>query len=159
MDEFEGLIGNEDTQKDKYLIFSLGDESYGISIRYVIEIINIVEITTMPEQPAFIKGIINLRGKVIPVMDVRLRFKKEEKGYDDRTCIVVIDVEGVSFGLIVDNVKEVASIDETSISAAPAMDYEDTAIGFIEGIGKVEKDVWLLIDCNKLLKDKDQEKQ
>jgi purine-binding chemotaxis protein CheW len=143
---------NEDTQKDKYLIFSLGDENYGIPIHYVIEIINIVEITKVPEQPAYVKGIINLRGKVLSVMDVRLRFQKAEKTYDDRTCIIVIQVEGESFGLIVDNVKEVASIDEENISEAPTMNQEDSAIGFIDGVGKMEGEIWLLVDCKKLLK-------
>lgn len=151
MDTLALNFENEDTQKDKYLIFSLGDENYGIPIQYVIEIINIVEITTVPEQPKYVKGIINLRGKVISVMDVRLRFHKEEKEYDDRTCIIVIEVEGESLGLIVDNVKEVASIDEANISAAPAMNQDDSAIGFIDGIGKMANEIWLLVDCRKLL--------
>ena len=152
MDEKEEIYENEDTQKDKYLIFSIGDESYGISIQYVIEIIGIEEITQVPELPIYVKGIINLRGKIIPVMDVRLRFKKEEKEYDDRTCIIVIEIDGISFGLIVDNVKEVASIDETNIAPPPNISCaEDFSNGFIEAIGKVENDIWLFIDCRKLL--------
>ena len=150
MDEMYDHIDNEDTQKNKYLIFSIGDENYGLPIRYVIEIINILEITTVPEQPEHVKGLINLRGKILPVMDVRLRFKKKEKEYDDRTCVVVIDVDGTSFGLIVDNVKEVASVEEDSISETPEMG-DDPKAGYIEGIGKVGEDIWLLVDCNKLL--------
>ncbi|MEL7654413.1 MAG: chemotaxis protein CheW, partial [Bacillota bacterium] len=153
MDEQNDMLEIDDTLKDKYLIFSIGDESYGIPIRYVIEIINIVEITKVPEQPRYVKGIINLRGKVISVMDVRLRFKKEEKKYDDRTCIIVIDIDEVSFGLIVDNVKEVVSIEQNNIAPPPAIsNNEDNEGGFIEWIGKVENDIWLLIDCKKLLK-------
>lgn len=152
MDEFEQNLQNEDTQKDKYLIFSLSNESYGIPIRYVIEIFNIVEITTVPEQPEYVKGIINLRGKVISVMDVRLRFRKVEKEYDDRTCIIVIDVEGESIGLIVDNVNEVANIAEEAISPAPVMNQLDVATGFIDGVGKTENEILLLVDCKKLLK-------
>jgi len=151
----EGLnldFENEDTLKGKHLIFSLGDENYGIPIRNVIEIINITEITKVPEQPEYVKGIINLRGKVISVMDVRLRFGKPEKEYDDRTCIVVIEVEKETFGLIVDNVKEVANIEESEISPAPQMTNGDEAIGFIDGIGKMNNEIWLLVDCNKLLK-------
>lgn len=150
MDEMYDRIENEDTQKDKYLIFSIGEENYGLPIRYVIEIINILEITTVPEQPEHVKGLINLRGKILPVMDVRLRFKKKEKEYDDRTCVVVIDVDGTSFGLIVDNVKEVASVGEDSISETPEMG-DDPKAGYIEGIGKVGEDIWLLIDCIRLL--------
>jgi purine-binding chemotaxis protein CheW len=152
LDEKEEIYENEDTQKDKYLIFSIGDESYGIPIQYVIEIIGIEEITQIPELPIYVKGIINLRGKIIPVMDVRLRFKKEEKEYDDRTCIIVIEIDGISFGLIVDNVKEVASIDEKNIAPPPNISSaEDFTNGFIEAIGKVENDIWLFIDCRKLL--------
>lgn len=148
----EEKSGNEDTQRNKYLIFSIDEESYGISIKNVIEIIGIEEITKVPELPDYVKGIINLRGKIIPVTDVRLRFKKAEKGYDDRTCIIVIDIDGIFFGLIVDGVKEVASIEESNISPPPVMIMNDhAAIGFIQGIGKVEKDIWLIIDCKKLL--------
>jgi len=145
-------LENEDTLKNKYLIFSIGEESYGISIKYVIEIIGIEEITKVPDLPDYIKGIINLRGKIITVMDARLRFKKEEKGYDDRTCIIVINIDSITFGLIVDSVKEVASIDESNIAPPPTVNKQDDgSSGFIEGIGKVENDIWLFINCMKLL--------
>lgn len=75
----EMVESEEDTQKDKYLIFSIGKEHYGIDIKYVIEIIGIEPITEVPELPTYVKGVINLRGKIIPVMDVRLKFRKEEK--------------------------------------------------------------------------------
>jgi purine-binding chemotaxis protein CheW len=146
------LLENEDALKNKYLIFSVGEENYGISIRYVIEIIGIGEITKVPELPGYVKGILNLRGKIITVMDARLRFKKEERGYDDRTCIIVINIESITFGLIVDSVKEVASINESDISPPPTINKQDDgAGGFIEGIGKVENDIWLLINCMMLL--------
>ncbi len=146
------LLENEDTLKNKYLIFSVGDESYGIRIKYVIEIIGIEEITKVPDLPDFVKGIINLRGKIISVMDARLRFKKEPKEYDDRTCIIVIEIDRILFGLIVDNVKEVASIEESNIAPPPTVNkHGDGSNGFIEGIGKVENDIWLFIDCMKLL--------
>lgn len=145
-------LENEDTLKNKYLIFSVGEESYGIRIQYVIEIIGIEEITKVPDLPDFVKGIINLRGKIITVMDARLRFKKEEKEYDDRTCIIVINIENITFGLIVDGVKEVASIDESNIAPPPSVNSQDDGSGgFIEGIGKVANDIWLFIDCMKLL--------
>jgi len=142
----------EDTQKDRYLTFSLGKESYGIEVRYVIEIIGIQSITEVPEMPDYIKGIINLRGKIIPVMDVRLRFKKEPKEYNDRTCIVVIDIKGISIGLIVDSVSEVITIPEEDVVDPPAIN-KSTNNKYIKKIGKVKNDVKLLLDCEKLLSD------
>ena len=88
----EQIGQEEDTQKGKFLTFSLGNESYGLEIKYVTEIIGIQPITEVPELPEYIRGIINLRGKIIPVMDVRLRFKKPFNEYNERTCIIVIDV-------------------------------------------------------------------
>lgn len=140
----------EDTQKGKYLTFSLGNESYGIEIQYVTEIIGIQTITEIPELPDYVKGIINLRGKIIPVMDVRLRFKKEVKDYNDRTCIIVIDIMDLSIGLIVDSVAEVMNIPEQDIEVPPKMNkgYNNR---FIKNIGKVGNEVKLLLDCERLL--------
>ena len=150
--EVEELV--EDTQKGRFLTFAIGKEVYGIEIKYVTEIINIQKITEVPELPEYIKGIINLRGKIIPVLDVRLRFRKEAKEYNDRTCIVVVDIEDISVGLIVDSVSEVTSITENDIVPPP-----DTNTGFnnryIKGIGKVGDEVRLLLDCGKLLSDED----
>jgi len=143
---------SEDTQKGKFLTFFVGKESYGIEIKFVTEIIGIQDITEVPELPIYVRGIINLRGKIIPVIDVRLRFKKEAKEYNDRTCIVVIDIKGISVGLIVDNVAEVINIDDSNIVPPP-----DIKTGFhnryVRGIGKVGKEVNLLLDCDKLLTD------
>src|SRR3990172_5823963 len=98
---------DEDTQEGKYLTFTMGKEEYGIEIHNVTEIIGIQSITDLPDTPDFVKGVINLRGKVIPVLDVRLRFKMEEKAYNDRTCIIVVNIRNMSVGLIVDTVSEV----------------------------------------------------
>lgn len=142
----------EDTQKDKYLTFVIGKEVYGIEIKYVTEIIGIQSITEVPELPDYVRGIINLRGKIIPVLDVRLRFKREFKEYNDRTCIIVVDIKDLSVGLIVDSVAEVISISENNV-----VDPPDANTGFnnkyIKGIGKVEDEVKLLLDCHKLLND------
>ena len=154
-DLLEEIIENEeDTQKDKYLIFSIGKESYGIDIKYVIEIIGIEPITEVPQLPNYIKGVINLRGKIIPVMDVRLKFKKEEKEYDDRTCIIVVEIGSICIGLIIDRVLEVANIDENNISPPPkTSSNKDNANKYIMGIGKMQNEVMLLIDCQKLLEE------
>lgn len=148
----ENLEMEEDTQKGKYLTFSLGKESYGIEIQYVTEIIGIQAITEIPELPSYVKGIINLRGKIIPVMDVRLRFKKEPREYNDRTCVIVIDIMELSIGLIVDSVAEVMNIPDQDIEAPPQMNrgYNNR---YIKNIGKVGNEVKLLLDCEKLLTD------
>ena len=144
----------EDTQKGKYLTFLLGKEEYGIEIKHVIEIVGLQAITEVPELPDYVKGIINLRGKIIPVIDVRLRFKKEAREYNDRTCTVVIDVKDVSVGLIVDTVAEVLSIDEENIVPPPQLNnsYHHK---YIKGIGKVGNNVKLILDCDRLLSDEE----
>lgn len=144
----------EDTQKGKYLTFLIGKEVYGIEIKYVTEIIGIQQITEVPELPEYIKGIINLRGKIIPVLDVRLRFKKEPMEYNDRTCIVVVDINDVSVGLIVDSVAEVISIPEENIVPPPEANT-GFSNRYIKEIDKVGDEVKLLLDCNKLLNDEE----
>lgn len=152
-DKFDDELYEEDTQKGKFLIFALGNEFYGIEIMYVTEIIGIQEITEIPELPDYIRGIINLRGKIIPVMDVRLRFKKDLREYNDRTCIVVVDMKDISVGLIVDSVSEVISIEEENIVSPPELNKVTNR--YIKGIGKVANDVKLILDCDKLLNDEE----
>lgn len=144
----------EDTQKGKFLTFSLGKENYGIEICYVTEIIGIQAITEVPELPLYIKGIINLRGKIIPVMDVRLRFKKDAEEYNDRTCIVVVDIKDISIGLIVDTVAEVLSIADDNIVPPPQVN-KGMHNKYIKSIGKDGNTVTLILDCNKLLDDEE----
>lgn len=143
----------EDTQKGRFLTFVLGEESYGIDIKYVTEIIGLQPVTAVPELPDYIQGIINLRGKIIPVMDVRLRFKKPFKDYNDRTCVVVIDIEEISIGLIVDRVSEVLTIPDEEIVPPPEINKMGNK--YIKGIGKVGNEVKLLLDCYKLLGEED----
>jgi purine-binding chemotaxis protein CheW len=150
------LLGlEEDTQKGRFLAFSLGNEFYGIEIMYVTEIIGIQTITEIPELPDYIRGIINLRGKIIPVMDVRLRFNKTPQEYNDRTCIIVVDFKDVSIGLIVDSVSEVLSIQADNITPPPELNKSSNR--YIKGIGIVGKDVKLILDCDKLIDDEDTE--
>lgn len=150
-DLIENVIDlEEDTLKGRYLTFSIGSESYGIEVRFVTEIVGIQTITEIPELPEYVKGIINLRGKIIPVMDVRLRFRKEPKDYNDRTCVIVIDIRDLSIGLIVDAVSEVITIPEQDIVEPPQMN-KGYSNRYIKNIGKVGNDVKLLLDCEKLL--------
>jgi purine-binding chemotaxis protein CheW len=111
-------------------------------------------ITEVPEVADYIRGIINLRGKIIPVIDVNLRFNRKPKPYNDRTCIIVIDFNELLVGLIVDNVAEVISIADEDIVLPPDM-KSVFHHRYIKGIGKVGTEVKLLLDCDKLLNDED----
>ncbi len=136
-------------QGGKYLTFSLASEEYGLEILKVREIIGIMDITAMPQMPAYVKGVINLRGKVIPVIDLRLKFGLEPAEYTEQTCIVVVDV-GSLVGIIVDTVQEVLDIDASQIDPPPPLGASvDTT--FIMGMGKVKDDVKILLDIDKVL--------
>jgi len=139
----------EDTQEDKFLTFVLGDEEYGIEIRHVTEIICIHNITSVPDMPQYVRGVINLRGKVIPVMDVRLRFRMTERKYDDRTCIIVISIAEQPVGLIVDQVSEVLDIPKSEIEPPPCVTKSSSSL-FVQGMGKVGDMVKIILNAEKL---------
>ena len=143
---------DEDTQEDKFLTFVLNGEEYGIEIRHVTEIIGIQNITEVPDMPHYIKGVINLRGKVIPVMDVRLRFSVKEREYDDRTCIIVINIDEQSVGMIVDRVSEVLDIPKNDVEPPPKVKKGESS-RFIKGMGKVDERVKILLNEYQLLFD------
>ncbi len=152
----QDLLGmDEDTQKGRFLTFVVGRESYGIEIQYVIEIIGLQPITEIPELPEYIKGIINLRGRIIPVMDIRLRFKKQFREYNDRTCVIVIDIKDTSIGLIVDSVSEVMSIPDEQIVSS--LEVGNGGNRYLKGIGKTGNEVKLILDCDKLLNEEEVE--
>jgi purine-binding chemotaxis protein CheW len=143
----------EDTLKGKYLIFFMGNEMYGIEIRHITEIIGVQPITEIPEMPQYVKGITNLRGKIVPVIDARLRFKKPAREYDGKTCIIIIEIKQISIGLIVDNVSEVLKLEDEDIAPTPTINKTENK--FVKGIGKIGKSVILLLDCQNLLTDDD----
>lgn len=145
---------DEDTLKDKYLTFYTDNQLYGIPISDVVQIVGMQEITQVPEFPSYAKGIINLRGIIIPIIDVRLRLKKEEIGYNERTCIIVTNIKGSHLGFIVDSVNEVTNVYKENISSPPQMgtDYVNT---YITGIAKLNEKIVLIIDLKKVLNDKE----
>nr|WP_320025370.1 chemotaxis protein CheW [uncultured Acetobacterium sp.] len=155
-DEFEEFdemeLEDDETEEGKFLTFILGNETYGLEIIYVTEIIGIQKITEVPELPEYVKGIMSLRGQIIPVVDVRLRFEKPYRDYDERTCVIVVDISDITVGLIVDGVAEVVTIPEEQILPHPDLD-ENYNRQFVRGIGKVGTAVKLLLDCHKLLVD------
>ncbi len=153
MDTFEEI---EEIQQSRYLTFGLGEEVYGLDICFVTEIIGLMPISPLPEMPQFVKGIINLRGKVIPVMDLRLRFKMPPIEYGERTCIVIIDNGSINAGLIVEHVADVVNIDETDIVPPPT--FEGLSQNrCVSGIAKTGGSVKLMLDCTKLLKPEEEE--
>lgn len=154
MDDEKNVPEEEDTLKDKYLTFTLGDEVYGIDISVVIEIIGIQKITSVPEVPDYVKGIINLRGKIIPVVDMRLRFRREFREYTDRTCVVVVEIHDVLIGLIVDGVAEVLDIREQDVVPPPELKASQNR--YIRGIGKLASGVVMLLDWEKLFSSADE---
>lgn len=143
---------DEDTLSNRYLTFHLGGEDYGIEIRYVTEIVGVQKITEVPDMPAFVKGVVNLRGQVIPVMDVRLRFHMPARDYDERTCVIVVDLDGMSVGLIVDTVQEVREIAEENVSPPPRLSGNSEKGRYILGMGKVGEEVKILLDVGTLLR-------
>lgn len=144
------------SQENKYVTFKSGNEYFGLRIQCVNEIIVYQEITQVPESEDYIKGLINLRGKIIPVIDVRIRFKQEPMAYTDRTCIIVITVKDIVVGLIVEKIAEVVEITEDNIIDSPTLGNEDKSQNrYVYGIGKVGDSVKLLLDPEKLIKDDD----
>ncbi len=145
-----------DVKLDKYVTFKSGNEYFGLKIEYVNEIIVMQEIAQIPESEDYIKGLINLRGKIIPVMDVRIRFKQEPIEYNDRTCIIVINVKGTVVGLIVEKIAEVVELSENDILEPPTIGKEENRVNrYVYGIGKAASGVKLLLDPDKLIKDED----
>ena len=133
----------------KYLTFMLDDEEYGLEILKVREIMGMMNITKVPQTPAFVEGVINLRGKVIPVVDLRTKFGLQRADYNEETCVIVVDV-GMLMGIIVDTVQEVHDIPEGNIEPPPRLGASvDTS--FILGMGKVNDDVKILLDIDKVL--------
>ena len=147
-DNFE----EEDTQRGRFLTFTIEDNIYGLAIRFVTEIIGVQTATKVPETPDYVKGIINLRGRIIPLVDVRLKFGKEEIPYTERTCIIVIEVGQVAVGLIVDKVNDVLTLEDHQIALPPSGGSIGFENRYIESIGKVDDMVLLLLNAEKLLR-------
>ena len=139
---------DDDSLKDKYLTFHLGDEDYGIDVANVVEIVGFMPVTDVPDLPSYIRGVINLRGSVIPAIDMRLRFGMPERDYDARTCVIVVNVGSTSAGLIVDTVSEVLVIPSGNVSPPPNID--DRPNRFVRGIGRTGNKVKLLLNLDAI---------
>lgn len=134
----------------KYLTFFTDSQLFGVPIRDVVQIVGIQKITEVPDYPYYAKGIINLRGQIIPLIDVRLRLGKLEAEYTDRTCVIVTSIRDSFFGFIVDEVDEVTDIDDESISPPPELSG-DSSSHYLTGIARLHDKIALLIDTAKIL--------
>ena len=146
------MVETEDeVLENKYLMCKLGNEVYGIDIQHVTDIIELQKITEVPDMPPYVKGVINLRGQVIPVIDLRLRFRMEERAYDDRTVITVVQIRNNSIGFIIDTATEVQDIPEKDIDPPPKFQGEEAKQKYIFGLGKIDSEVIILLDIEKLM--------
>lgn len=143
-----------DNIDEMYLTFALGSEEYGVAIAGVTEIVGMQRIMSVPDVPAYIKGVINLRGKVIPLMDVRLRFGMAERAYDERTVTIVMDVGDAPIGLIVDGVSEVLEIPPSQVDRHTQFG-RSTSRSVIAGIGRIGDRIAVLLDTSVLVADGD----
>ena len=140
----------EDEMTGKYLTFHVDDGDYGVEISYVTEIIEMPEITPVPQTPDFIKGITNLRGTITPVIDLRLRFGHDESEYTDHTCIIVLSMNDISVGIIVDEVQDVAVIEDENIQPPPKSTGNAIKNFFVKAIGTYDGHVKQLLDVDKV---------
>ena len=151
MDQAVKVMAN---QEGKYLTFTLAEEEYGIGILKIKEIIGMMSITSVPRTPDFVKGVINLRGQVIPVVDLRRRFGMDEIDYTERTCIIVVEIEGeigtIMIGIVVDSVSEVLNIKGEDIEPAPTFGARLNT-DYILGMAKMGGGVKILLDIDKVL--------
>lgn len=156
MDFFKDIEKTDEVnlEQTKFLTFWVAEQSFAIEVKNVIEIVGIQEITPIPQFPDYARGIINLRGQIIPVIDARLRFKKGAKDYNERTCIIIVEVQKTLTGFIVDEVEEVIDIDNSQITDAPSVAGDETN-RYISSVAKRENRVVLVVDFEKVLDDKE----
>ena len=143
---------DEVVHRGRYLSFFVKDEQYGIGISHINEIIAMMKITKVPRTPAFVEGVINLRGSIIPIVDIRSKFGIEKKEHDMNTAIIINEVTGVNIGFIVDRVEDVLTLDNRDLSEPPKFgSHIDTS--FIQSVAEVEKSVILILDMEKIFED------
>ena len=144
------MTDNSNEMDGKYLTFWTEGQLFGVSISDVVQIVSIQKITSIPGFPNYVKGVINLRGSIIPVIDVRLRLNKQEASYNEHTCIIVTSIQENSFGFIVDSVDEVTKIGDENISITPKVSAGEVD-SYLNGIAKLENKVVLLLNIEKFL--------
>ena len=143
-------VVTEDVMRGKFLTFLVGSVGYGIEISYVVEIISVQEITLVPHTHPYVKGIINLRGTVIPVIDMAMRFGQGEVEYTEKTCIIVLSMDDMSVGILVDGVQDVSDIEDEEIQDPPKITGNSMKNYFIKAVGTVAGEIKQLVDVFKV---------
>jgi len=150
----EPAMGKTDARAGKYLVFHLGDEEFGIQVQKVREIMGVQDITQVPQTPSHVKGVINLRGKVIPVVDLRLKFTMPALEYTHRTCIIVVQVAGprgsMLMGIVVDGVVEVLQVSGADVEDTPSFGKE-VEVPYVMGLAKLKGKVKILLDIDQVM--------
>lgn len=149
LDQFEQTFDTTQVE-GKHLTFWVDHQLYGMPIDAVVQIVGVHEIVSLPEYPEYVKGIINLRGSIIPIIDVRIRFHKEELSYNERTCIIVTSIADKHVGFVVDSVDEVCDIQTGDIVDTPTI-ASDAGSTFLTGVGKLNGKIVLLLDVSKMI--------
>lgn len=153
MNENEELLENEgsDTIDDLYMVFIVNNQKYALSSKYIIEIVGMSNITQVPFIPSYIKGILNLRSTIIPIIDARMRFGIESIEYNERTCIIIIENGIDKIGLIVDAVSEVITILQDKSMKMDSMKQTEIDQNFIKGVSEINGETQLILDCDSLI--------
>ena len=146
----EETLKKQDAELLQLVTFSIGEEEFGVDILSVQEIIRMMDITKVPRAPEFVEGVINLRGKVIPIIDLRRRFGLTTRDHDKHTRIIVIEINNMIVGFVVDSVSEVLRIPASTVEPPPPV-VSGLESEYISGVGKLEDRLLILLDLNKLL--------
>lgn len=157
--EFEYDTQENDVPVEKYLTFYVDSQLYTIPSSQVIEIISMQDVTYMPKLPEYVKGVINIRSKVIPLIELQLRLKKTPAKYDEHTCIIVVEIGDISAGFIVDRVHDVSNIAEHQISPPPKISNNERQNAFLLGIAKLNDGIAMVLDSMKTMQDDEKKKE
>ena len=148
-------LKNTEFEKTQYIVIKIGQEQYGIDIKFIDNIVRLQHITRVPKVPVYLKGVINLRGEVLPVKSIRLKMGMEEDEYTKNSRIIILKVEGFEkTGIIVDEVREVITLDSSQVEKT-IHDAKDEKANYVQGVGKYNNDLISLLDLNVILSDKD----
>ena len=154
MEEVKAITNNDNsTDTVQYIVVNIGNEQYGINIQYIDNIVRNQRITRVPKAQTYFKGVINLRGEIIPVMSVRLKLGLEDDNYTDKTRIIIVKVDSASVGVIVDQVKDVVTLGTDDIEKVTRTANDDAASGYINAIGKSDDELISLLDIVSLIEE------
>jgi purine-binding chemotaxis protein CheW len=152
MEEVKAIAGTEESSSAvQYIVVKIGNEQYGINIKYIDNIVRNQQITRVPKTQTYYKGVINLRGEIIPVLSIRLKLGLEDDKFTDKTRIIIVKIEGATIGIIVDQVREVVTLDEQDTENITKSSRDDAAAGYISSIGKSKGELISLLDIVSLI--------